>query len=213
MRSLRSAEVFVSCVGGDVGAVEHVGQNFLCVLQPFGHLCVLAIKGSGKRILASLSFQVDVSHQLLFTWKNNFSLVGKVHLNNFVAESEHDCVLGLHPFLDIAVSAFWGSILVKIDFVVCVKIVPEMLKKSHFFLELSFSWVLTNLVGGNCVSFVSWLFLNVLKIFSIFVNNDLGWVIEVDSCWSIWKQVSQAVFGRVVDPFFHMDFRVDNSFF
>ena len=164
-----------------------MSENFLGVLESLGHLCIFAIKSGCQRIITSLSFQVDVSYQLLFTWQNDFSLVCKVNLNNFVAESEHYSVFSLHPFLDIAISIIRCSIFIEINFVVSIQVISKMLKKGNFFLKLSFSRIITDLIRCNCISLVSLFLLNIFKIISIFVNDDLSWIIEIDSCWSIWK--------------------------
>ena len=164
-----------------------MSENFLCVLESFGHFCIFAVKSCCQGIITSLSFQVDVSYKLLFTWQNDFSLVCKVNLNNFVAESEHDGVFSLHPLLDIAISIIRCSIFIEINFVVSIQVISKMLKKGNFFLKLSFSRIIADLIRCNCISLVSLFLLNVFKIISIFIDDDLSWIIEIDSCWSIWK--------------------------
>ena len=114
--------------------------------------------------------------------KNDLCFVSKVDLNDFVAESEHDGMFGFHPFLDIAVSTVGGGIFVEINFVVGVEIISEMLEKCDFFLKLSFRRIVTDFVGSDGVSFVSSFFLDIFKIVSIFVDDDFGGIIEIDSC-------------------------------
>ena len=190
-----------------------MGQDLLCVLQSLCHLCILAVKSCSERILTSFSLQVYVCHQFLFARKNNLGFVGKVNLNNFITESEHNGMLGLHPFLDIAVTTIWGSIFVKINFVIRIEIVSEMLQESHFFLKLSFSRVFTDFVRSDRISFITSFLLNVFKVVSIFINNYLSWIIEIDSSWSVRKQISKTVFCWIVNPLFNMNFWVNDSFF
>lgn len=55
-------------------------------------------------------------------------------------------MLGLHPFLDVAESAFLG--LNHIDFVcIGVQVISEVLEKSNFLLEFSFLWEVCQGVG------------------------------------------------------------------
>ena len=121
-------------------------------------------------------------------------------------------MLGFHPFLDVAVSSISGWLLVEFYLVVSVKIVSEVLKKSHLFLKFSFCRVFTHLVRSDRVSFVSSFLFNIFKILTIFVNDDLSWVIEINTSWTIWKKISQSVFSRVIDPLFDMNFRMNDSF-
>lgn len=101
-------------------------KNFFCVFESFCHICVLAVQSSRKRILASLSLKVNVCNKLLFTGENDFRFISKVDLNNFIAEPEHDCVLGFHPLFNINIS--WREVSAfSFGFVLIVKIVSEML--------------------------------------------------------------------------------------
>ena len=157
-----------------------MGQNLLCVLQSLGHLSILAVQGSCQGILTPLSLQIDIGHQFLLAGKDDLSLVSEVDLDDFVAESEHDGMLGLHPFLDITIPSIRSCIFVEVNFVVGIEIVPEMLKKSDFLLELSFRGIVTDPVRSDCISFIPRLLLDVFEVLSIFVNNDLGRIIEIN---------------------------------
>lgn len=101
-------------------------KNFFCVFESFCHIGVLAVQSSRKWILASLSFEIDVCNKFLFAGKNDFRFISKVDLNNFIAEPEHDCVLGFHPLFNINIS--WREVsALSFGFVLIIKIVSEML--------------------------------------------------------------------------------------
>ena len=81
--------------------VQHVGQNILGVLQPFRHLCVIAIECLIQRHGRSLALLVDICYIFVFRIQKNLSVILEVNLDDLVAKSEHNCMLGPHPFLDI----------------------------------------------------------------------------------------------------------------
>lgn len=103
-------------------------------------------------------------------------------MDDFVAESEHDGVFSLHPLLDVAVARVCRGIGIYLHLGVGVEIISEMLQKGHFFLELAFRRVVAEFVWSDSISLVSYFFLNVFKILSIFINYDLGRVVKIDSC-------------------------------
>jgi len=119
-------------------------------------------------------------------------------------------MFGLHPLLDVAISPI-SWVFVEIDLIVSIKVVSEVLKKSHLLLELSFGRILAHFIRGDRVSFVSCFFLDVLEVLAIFVNNDFGWVIEIDTCWAVWKEITQPIFCWVVNPLLDMNLWMDDS--
>lgn len=102
-------------------------QYLLGVLESLGHLSILVVEGSGQRVLRALSLQTEIRHLLQLARKNDFGLVSKVHLDDLVAEAEHDGMLGLHPLLYETVAAL-GWCLFGLGLAVGVEVVSEMLE-------------------------------------------------------------------------------------
>jgi hypothetical protein len=102
-------------------------QYLFSVLKSLGHLSILVVQGSGQGVFCPLSLQAEIGHFLQLTGKDDFGLVCEVHLDDLVAEPEHDGMLGLHPLLDEAVTAL-GRGLFGLGLAVRVEVVPEMLQ-------------------------------------------------------------------------------------
>lgn len=81
-----------------------MGQYVLSVLQTLCHLGVVAVKSLVERHSRSLTLFVDVCHISILRVKQDFCVILEVNLNDLVTESEHYCVLGSHPFLNINAS-------------------------------------------------------------------------------------------------------------
>ena len=81
--------------------IEHVGQDVLGVLEALRHLCVVAVQGLVERHSRSLALLVDIGHVSVLGVEKDLSVVLEVDLHYLVAQSEHDGMLGSHPFLDI----------------------------------------------------------------------------------------------------------------
>lgn len=91
--------------------IQHMGQDFLSVLESLSHFSVGALESSSERIVTSLSLFVHVDHQFILRAQNDLSLVSEVHLDNLVAQSEHHCMSSLHPLLDIDSSPFVNDLI------------------------------------------------------------------------------------------------------
>jgi len=128
--------------------VQHVGQNILGVLQPFRHLCVIAIECLIQRHGGSLALLVDICYIFVFRIQKYLSVILEVNLDDLVAQSEHNCMLGPHPFLDIN-AARWILQLVRLihlislnqlflllRIIVLFQIRFEVLEESNFLLDL-----------------------------------------------------------------------------
>lgn len=81
--------------------VQHVSKNIFCVLESLGHLCVVAVKSLIEWHCRSFALLVHIGHKSIFRVQEDLRVVLEVNLNNLVAESEHDGVLGPHPFLNV----------------------------------------------------------------------------------------------------------------
>ena len=87
-------------LGGSIVA-EHVSKDVLGVLKSLGHFCIVRFECLIQRQVNSLTFLVHIGHNSALRVQKDLGLVLEVHLNDLVAESEHDRVLGSHPFLNI----------------------------------------------------------------------------------------------------------------
>lgn len=94
-------------------------------------------------------------------------------------------MFGFHPLFDVAIATVSGPVLLKLDFGVSVEIVAEVLQEGHFFLKLSFCRVIIHFVRCDSVSFIALLLFNVFEAFPIAIDNDLGGVVEVDTCGTV----------------------------
>lgn len=123
---MMSIEVVFASIGRDVGAVKHMGEYLLGVLESLGHLSVLIVEGSGEGVLGSLTLETEVGNLLQLARQNYLRLVSEVHLHNLVTQSEHYGVFGLHPLLDETVAAIGWSLL-GLCLGVRIKVVSEVL--------------------------------------------------------------------------------------
>ena len=94
-------------------------KNLLCVFQSFDHSFIIRAYCTFNGVVDLLSGWIDKYYQFI-GWAENYLCFiceihlynnqklydGISHLNNFIAESEHYGVLGLHPLLDI--HEIWG---------------------------------------------------------------------------------------------------------
>ena len=153
-----SVKIFPSTASRNICPVQHMSQNFLSVFQPLSHLRILAIKRSSQWILTSLSLQVNVGDQFLLTWQNNFSLVSKINLNNFVTQLEYDCMFGFHPSLNIAISII-SLIFIKTLQNVRTKIILNVITVH----PLIYFWTLNETIRSWNGSW-NYVFLNIVRI-------------------------------------------------
>lgn len=81
--------------------IEHVGQDVLCVLETLRHLRIVAVEGLVQWHRRSLALLVYVGHVPILRVEQDLCVILEIDLDYLVAESEHDCVLRSHPFLDV----------------------------------------------------------------------------------------------------------------
>jgi len=65
--------------------VQHVRQDILCVLQPFGHFGVVAIQGLVQRHRGAVALLVHVGNVPVLRVQQNFRMVLEVNLHDLVA--------------------------------------------------------------------------------------------------------------------------------
>lgn len=172
--SNRSTKILCVGAGWHVGAVEHMSQDLLRVLQPLGHFGVLAIQSSSQWVLAPLALQVDICHQFLLARQDDFCFVSKVDLYDLVAEPEHDSVFCFHPFLDVAVASIRTALLIKLYLGIGIEIVPEMLEQSNLLLQLSLWGIVVYLVRSNRIGFIACLLLDIFESLPVLIHDNLG---------------------------------------
>ena len=100
-------------------------------------------------------------------------------MDDLVAESKHDGMLGLHPFLYVDVAGFWRRLMLRLKIDIRVEVVSEVLKKRDFLLEFSFRREIADLIRSDCV-FVLLLF-DVFEVLTVLVCDYLGGIIEVNA--------------------------------
>lgn len=190
-----------------------MGQDVLCVLQSFRHFRIVAVKGLVERHSRSLALLIDIGHVSVLRVEQYFSVILEVNLDDFVAESEHDGMLGPHPFLDVhgawRILQLVGLVhLVSLDqlllflwIVVLLEVRLEVLKQCDFLLKLlrvAGEVVLLHhvllLVGCDCFALV------VVELRAAGLGDDLRRIVEEDACGHVGEKIAEAVLGRVVNP-------------
>jgi hypothetical protein len=78
-----------------------VSKDILGVFKSLSHLCVIAFESMIERQSLSLSLFVYICHKSTFRVEKNFCVILEIDLDNLVAQSKHNSVLGSHPFLHI----------------------------------------------------------------------------------------------------------------
>ena len=78
-----------------------MGQYVLGVLESLGHLSVVAVQGLAERHDRALTLLVHVRDQTVVRVQEDLCVVLEVHLDDFVAQTEHDGVAGPHPLLHV----------------------------------------------------------------------------------------------------------------
>ena len=108
----------------------------LSVVEPFGHFIIAALESCRQREVQALILLVDISDCTCLRVKDDLSVVKEDHLDNLVAQSEDDSVLGSHPLLH---QNRVLSILNNLRFIlfhIALKITLEVLHQSDFLLKL-----------------------------------------------------------------------------
>lgn len=193
--------------------VEHVRENVLGILQSLGHLCIVAVQCLIKWHCRSLTLLVDVGHISVFRVQKDFSVILKVNLHDFIAQTEHNSMLGPHPLLDI--HRTWGILLLVSNVlfislnklllfnwvIVLLEIGFEVLQESHLFLEL-FGEVSKVVLRHHILLFIcsDGLSFVVVELVACRLSHYFGGVIEEDTSTQVWKKVSESVLGGVVNP-------------
>ena len=78
-----------------------MGQYVLGVLESLGHLSVVAVQGLAERHDRALTLLVHVRDQTVVRVQEDLCVVLEVHLDDFVAQAEHDRVARTHPLFDV----------------------------------------------------------------------------------------------------------------
>ena len=91
-----------------------MSKDILGVLKALCHLLIIAIKSLTQWHDRSLSSLVNICDQSIFGVQQDLSVVLEINLDDLVAESEHYCMLGTHPLLDVNRS--WRGSLNKVTF-------------------------------------------------------------------------------------------------
>lgn len=94
----RARDLLLICL---LVVVEHMRENIFGVFEPLGHLGVVAIKGLVKWHCRAFSLLVNIGDVPVLRVEQNLRVVLEVHLHNFVAQPEHDCMFCSHPFLHV----------------------------------------------------------------------------------------------------------------
>ena len=122
-----------------------------------------------------------------------------------------------HPLLHIDWTWCWSifcsklillSMLMTCTLLSCtwLEILLEMLKKSHLLLE-SLREVTEWILGQNILLFIIgyWFTFVVVEASSFIFCYNLCRIIEENTCWLIWKKITQTILSGVVYPFCHPD--------
>lgn len=77
---------------------------------------------------------VDLCYYTCFTTQNNLGMILEVNLNNFVAESKHNCVFSPHPLFDIDRRLRRSELFVVVWHP--LQLALEVLQQCHFLVEV-----------------------------------------------------------------------------
>ena len=164
-------------------------QDVFSVFQSFAHLSVRRLKCRSQWIREPFSLLVDISDHPSLAGQDYFSVVLEVHLDDFVAESEHYSVAGSHPLFDIrelgrslVLRALYWVFLVPFRFL-SFEIRSKMLQQSDLFLD--FLGVLSQCIDLHYILSVALPPFNVIKAFGLRMQNYFGAVIEKYSSSSV----------------------------
>lgn len=150
---------------------------------------------------ATAAFLVDLGHHAGLTAEDDLSVVLEVDLHDFVGESEHDCVFGAHPLLDLDFALGGGRLDELHVLVSAVQLTFEVLQQSHFFVQIF--GVLLDVLFLRVVVALCSAALDLVKNFGFRLHDDFGGVVEEYSAGSVGKQLAEALLGTLVDPFAH----------
>lgn len=81
--------------------IEHVREDVFGVLEPLCHLRIVAVQSLVQWHRRPLTLLVNVGHISILGVEQDLRVILEVHLDNLVAESEHDSMLGPHPLLHV----------------------------------------------------------------------------------------------------------------
>lgn len=88
-----------SCVGWWSIVIQHVSQDVLGILQSLSHLLIIWIESLTEWHYRALSFLVHVSYEAIVRVQEDLSVILEVHLDDLVAQSEHNRMTCPHPLL------------------------------------------------------------------------------------------------------------------
>ena len=78
-----------------------MGQDVFGVFKPFAHLCIVRLKSGSQGVSKPFSLLINVSDDPSLARQYYFSVVLEVHLDDFVAQSEHYRMASPHPLLHV----------------------------------------------------------------------------------------------------------------
>ena len=138
-------------------------------------------------------------------------MVLEINLHNFVRKPEHYRVPGSHPLLHIdnihdssglLLHILW-DLLIGFRLLSPFQIASEMLQEGDFLLKV-FGVVSESVLKAYILA-ISTAALHVIKVETVWIKDDFCRVIEEHSCRFVAKEVSNTVFGRIVNPFLDPD--------
>ena len=155
-----------------------------------------------------------IYHQATITVNHQLSLVIEVDLNQFSIESENDTFLCFNPFFNVYKRSFllrnWciGTLLF-CGFSSSIQVFFKILHQSNFFGYFSVWATFRNIKSNQHFVLIS-LISHVInfpklskKLLSSVIETHFSWVVEIYSCRSIGKQITQTIFGGIINPFFN----------
>lgn len=178
---------------------HHLHEHLLCILEPFEEGRILKFKVViGNWHSFELTLSIDEGHDATATAENEFRLVLKHDLNDFVATTKQDSLSRTLPFLDVGKREFlllsdWCIFLrerelERLKLLVTVKVALEVLEQDNFFINSL--WELEKVVLADHLLVVSSslrssLTINVVKMEEVWVGDDLSRVIEKNTIRSV----------------------------
>lgn len=79
-------------------------EDIFCVLQSLGHFLIARFEGRGEWELQSLMLLVHVCYHAKLRAEDDFRLVLENHLDDLIAQAEHNRMLRSHPLLNVDAS-------------------------------------------------------------------------------------------------------------
>ena len=175
----------------------------------------------------SFATLVHICYKTTLRVQKDLGMILEVDLNYLVTKAKHDCVLSAHPLLHIDMSAttlggcstdittrsnsarwspWFGERLRPCSFLMILQVWAEVLHKSNFLMQ--FFWIIADIMSLHNVLLLSgWHSLSFIIVESgvtrLRVKKDFGWVIEENTCRSIWEKIAKTVLWGIINPFLY----------